>query len=309
MSPPPIARVGVDENGLGPRLGPLVATACLVESSVSDEEAHARGARLGVLDSKESSGFGAMAHAEGLALAVAERMRGAAPETADDVLEALSIDPLEALRAPCPASARGACWGALPVPALGGSTEHGRAILRELEASGELRVAWARSAVLCVARFNDALDERGSKLDVDLELFERLLLEARGASARPLRATCGMVGGLRRYLPRLRRLDPSRATILEETRRRSAYRVEGIGEIDFVVDADAHLLPVSLASMIGKVVRELAMARHNAFYRAHDPSLPAVSGYHDPVTARFIEASALLRARLGVERRCFERRR
>jgi ribonuclease HII len=116
-----------------------------------------------------------------------------------------------------------------------------------------------------------------------------------------------MVGGIRRYPPRFALLDAARTTTIEEDRTRAAYYVEDLGDVTFEVDADASSLPVALASMVGKYVRELAMARQNAFYRGHDPELPEVSGYHDAVTGRFVEASRLLRTRLAIVDDCFER--
>jgi ribonuclease HII len=300
--------VGVDENGLGPRLGPLVATACALETSRRDASATKLGASLGIADSKVSSGFGSMAHAEGLALALAESELGRVPEHADEVLGALSLDHLDTLRAPCPASARPQCWSSHAVPAFGGDVTEGRAILASLgDARGRTRVVRVRSAILCASTYNAAVARRGSKLDVDLELFERLLLDVKGATGRELRAVCGMVGGIRRYPPRFALLDAARTTTIEEDRTSAAYYVEDLGDVSFEVDADASSLPVALASMVGKYVRELAMARQNAFYRAHDPELPEVSGYHDAVTGRFVEASRLLRTRLAIVDDCFER--
>jgi ribonuclease HII len=300
--------VGVDENGLGPRLGPLVATACALETPRRDASASKLGASLGITDSKVSSGFGSMAHAEGLALAVAEAERGVAPRDADEVLAALSLDPLETLRTPCPPGAHAQCWHALAVPAFGGDLAAGREILAALgNKKGRVRVVRVRSAILCARTYNDAVERRGSKLDVDLELFERLLLDVSAATRRELRAICGMVGGIRRYPERFAHIEASRAAVIEETRSVAAYRIDALGEVRFEVDADASSLPVALASMIGKYVRELAMARQNAFYRRHDPDLPEVSGYHDKVTARLIDGSSLLRKRLGIEDRCFER--
>jgi ribonuclease HII len=300
--------VGVDENGLGPRLGPLVATACVLETARRDASATRLGAELGIADSKVSSGFGSMAHAEGLALALAERELGRAPEHADEVLGVLSLDALDTLRAPCPTSTQPQCWSRHAVPAFGGGAAEGHAILDALgDARGRTQVVRVRSAILCASTYNAAVARRGSKLDVDLELFERLLLDARAATGRELRAVCGMVGGIRRYAPRFALLDATRTTVVEEGRSRAAYHVEDLGEISFEVDADARSLPVALASMVGKYVRELAMARQNAFYRARDPELPEVSGYHDAVTGRFVEASRLLRARLAIADGCFER--
>jgi hypothetical protein len=44
------------------------------------------------------------------------------------------------------------------------------------------------------------------------------------------------------------------------------------------------------------------------FYRRHDPRLPEASGYHDAVTARFVDGTAPLRRRLRIAHDCFERR-
>ncbi len=301
--------VGVDENGLGPRLGPLVATACALDAETLEDGAARRlGARLGIADSKVSSGFGAMAHAEGLALAVVEAMSGRPAVEADDVLATLSLDGVLALRAPCPSACRPQCWPHLPVPAFGGELASGRDMLRALGRSRrQVAVVRVRSAILCARTYNEQLVRRGSKLSVDLELFERLLLDARRASGRDVRAVCGMVGGIRKYVPKLALIDVEKVRVVEETKGRSDYEVEGLGTLRFEVDADASSLPVALASMVGKYVRELWMARQNAFYRGLDPSLPDVSGYHDPVTHRLVESSRALRASLGIEDACFER--
>ncbi len=300
--------VGVDENGLGPRLGPLVATACALDTTRRDGSAARFGEQLGITDSKVSSGFGSMAHAEGLALAIAEQASGRPARTADEVLDALSLDGTLALRAPCPSASHPQCWSEHAVPAFGGELTAGREILAALGGKrGRVQVVRVRSAILCARTYNDAVERRGSKLDVDLELFERLLLDVSDATGRQLRAVCGMVGGIRRYPERFAFLDRARTRTLEESRTRASYAIDGLGEIRFEVDADASSLPVALASMIGKYVRELAMARQNAFYRGHDPELPEVSGYHDKVTARLVDATRLLRGRLGIDDRCFER--
>jgi hypothetical protein len=82
-----------------------------------------------------------------------------------------------------------------------------------------------------------------------------------------------------------------------------------VGEVAFVRDADAGNILVGLASLVGKWARDLLMARVVRYHRADDPELPPVSGYHDPITARFVDASRLARSRRGVPDECFERRR
>jgi ribonuclease HII len=87
--------------------------------------------------------------------------------------------------------------------------------------------------------------------------------------------------------------------------------VAGLGSIAFVRDADAKDLLVSMASLVGKWTRDLLMMRIVRYYREADPrlDLPAASGYHEAVTARFVSATRLLRKKHGIEDDCFERKR
>ena len=66
---------------------------------------------------------------------------------------------------------------------------------------------------------------------------------------------------------------------------------------------------MALASLVGKWVRDLLMTRIVRYHRADVPELPMASGYHDPVTTRFIEATALSRKRRRLPDVCFERAR
>ncbi|UJR80170.1 hypothetical protein [Sandaracinus amylolyticus] len=302
--------VGVDENGLGPRLGPLVATAVTFELDARGyDPARVRriATRAGIGDSKATSAFGEMAHAEGIALALVERACGRVVEDVDALLDAIALEPPEGMRAHCDESSRPHCWGAaMPLPAFGGSIASGRALLARIERAG-MKPVHARSAIACVRVYNRELARRGSKLCVDLELFERLLIDARAISEDDLLAICGMVGGIRRYSTYLARIDTTRLEVIEESRRRSIYRAPEVGELRFEVDCDALHPPVALASMLGKYVRELLVERQGRFYRGHEPALPIASGYHDPVTARFVEATTLLRRKLAIADDCFER--
>ena len=295
---------GVDENGMGPLLGPLVATAVTLELRRYDRaRLRRRGLELAIGDSKKTSAFGRMRHAEGLTLALAERALGRPPRDADALFEAFAIDGLLALRAPCPdAGTRDQCWGApIALPAFGGDLEAGRAILKRLEGRS-LTVHRVRSAVLCAGSLNAAIDRGSTKVREDLRLFEELILDARRSAPEEVSAICGQVSGIRNYPDYF-----SRFRGVTE-RERGHYDVPAVGDVRFEVKADDQHLPVGLASMVGKVVRELAMRRMNAFYRGHDPALEEVSGYHDPRTRRFVEASEPLRKRLRIAEDCFARR-
>ena len=112
---------GVDENGMGPMLGPLVATAVTIEVRRYDRaRLRRRGEELAIGDSKKTSAFGKMSHAEGLAMALAERVLGRPPADADDLLAALAVDGVLPLKSCCPDAAhRAQCWSEPPpLPAL-----------------------------------------------------------------------------------------------------------------------------------------------------------------------------------------------
>jgi len=302
--------VGVDENGLGPLLGPLVTTAVAFELARYSPERHgALGRELGIDDSKATAAFGQMAAAEGLALALVEALCGVAVNDVDALLSCLLLDAPDALKARCPASSLAQCWSTpMPLPCFGGDLEAGRAILAGLRERG-LRPAHAKSAVACTGALNARLRAGQSRVEVDLELMERLVLDARTRAGADVRAICGMVGGIRNYVAKMRHLPRAGAVVRQRAPKGTlAFDVSGVGHVRFEIDADARHLPVALASMVGKYVRELWMARQNRFYRAHDESLAEVSGYHDPVTQRFIVASEKLRVALGVDDACFVRK-
>lgn len=301
---------GVDENGLGPRLGPLIATAVtleLDEAAAQKTKALTKKAeRMGIGDSKAVSAHGDMAWAESVALAALEHASGP-PKDADALLHALAVDGLMALRAPCPKEATAQCWGAaMPLPAFGGDVKEGRKALGRLAKAGA-KLTRARSAVACAKVYSEGVERRRSKLSFDLELFERLLLDARAAAGVDLDAVCGMVGGIRSYHDYFFWIDPMRVVTLEEVKGRSRYHVRELGTLTFEVDADAGNVAVALASMIGKYVRELSMARIHRFYAGHVEDLAPVSGYHDPVTARFVEVTQPVRRKLRLPTACFER--
>lgn len=301
--------VGVDENGLGPLLGPLVVTAVSLGLARYSPARHgALGRELGIDDSKATSAFGQMARAEGLALAAIEALSGRTAAHVDELFEDLLLDAPSELRRPCPAGSLAQCWSApLALPCFGGELEQGRAALRALAHAG-VQVLRAQSAVACAGALNTRLRAGQSRVEVDLELMERLVLDARRHADGDVRAICGMVGGIRNYREKMRHLSRHAVTAARASQGTLAFEVAEVGHVRFEIDADARHLPVALASMIGKYVRELWMTRQNRFYRERDPSLREVSGYHDPHTRGFVAQSSALRLALGVHDDCFARK-
>jgi ribonuclease HII len=316
--------LGIDENGLGPRLGPLVVT--MVVASTSEEgraraEARPKGAmRARLDDSKKLVAFGDTALGEAWARAIARRMGLAQGEhaqvaTPDELVHALSLDTRDALRAPCPEAHAAQCWDARE-EALISSPEHAKLVakvekdLAKLEEQG-VRVERAACVVTCTRRLNEGVDRGLTRFHLDLHAMERLVLDARERAGREILATCGKVGGFNSYSAAFGPMSGRLHAVAMEGRARSEYHMPGVGRLAFVRDADAKHILVCMASLVGKWVRDLLMARIIRYHRAElggEPAAPDASGYHDPVTSRFISATRLSRKKRGLPDECFQRR-
>jgi ribonuclease HII len=165
----------------------------------------------------------------------------------------------------------------------------------------------AKSSVLCTRRLNTERDQGKNRFISDLHAMEELVLSLRAHAGEELLAVCGKVGGMSDYSRFFGPLSQRLHAVLERRRALSAYRFPGLGELRFVQDADAHDALVMLASLIGKYLRELLMARVARHWQDSWGDRPLPSGYNDPSTARFVAASALARSRRRVPDTCFER--
>ena len=296
---------------MGPRLGPLVVTSVLAEVDdagaklVASRPRGAAAKRIG--DSKKLVAFDDSALGEAWARAMVARA-GLAARTPAELLAAIALDSEDVLQAPCPSHHVGLCWSSEGETFIScdASVAACAKDLDRLEAKG-VRVRRARVAVICTKRLNEAVDRGLSRFDVDLHTMERLTLAARDEVNDEVHALCGKVGGFDFYGPRFGPLAGHLHTALVEGRARSEYQVPGVGRLAFVRDGDDTHLIIGLASLVGKWARDHLMRRVVRYHRVHDASLPEASGYHDPVTARFIHESTLIRKRLQIEPRCVER--
>lgn len=301
---------------MGPQLGPLVVTAVRVQMS-SYQRARLRrlGLYAGIGDSKQVSAFGKMAWCEAIALAAVERATGTLAPDIDSLLDLVSLEPRKMLVGRCPKASYAQCWSAevlLPVWANehGKELEQARRVMARMAGWG-VELEYVASRVVCVRHFNDAFADVGSKTTVDLRQMQALLEDSSSHSARvdesgeDHRAVCGMVGGIRSY-PKFWS-DRDALSTIAESRKRCAYRFGRYQELSFEVAADDRHMPVALASMVGKYIRELWMLRQNRFYQDVEAGVPAASGYHDPVTRTHIARTARARKRLGIAKSCFLR--
>lgn len=302
--------MGVDENGLGPRLGPLVVTAIVARVSDAGQCIAARkprgslARRLG--DSKALVSHGDVALGEAWARALAARV-GLDARGPDSLIHALALDSRSELRRMCPSHVEAQCWNTEreTFEAEGELVARVSDDLGKLAARG-IDVVDVRTTLVCTKRLNEARMRGRSRFDVDLHAMERIVLDARERAGADLDVVCGKVGGYARYSDAFGPLAGRLHAIIEEGAKRSAYSFPGLGTIAFVRDADENHLLVAMASLVGKWVRELMMARIVRYY-GHAESALAASGYHDPVTDRFVVATALVRRKKEVPDTCFER--
>ncbi|HMI86782.1 MAG TPA: hypothetical protein VK550_21965 [Polyangiaceae bacterium] len=304
-------RLGVDENGLGPRLGPLVVTAVLARVTGDGHAVASRRAkgslakRLG--DSKAMIAHGDVALGEAWARAVGHRI-GVMATTPDDLIHGLVLDSKSELRRHCPSHVEPQCWSTEGETFEADDKLVGRitADLERLAVQG-VEIVHLRSTVVCTRSINDARAGGRSRFEVDLHAMERMVLDARERYSGELEAVCGKVGGYARYSSAFGPLAGRLHAIVEEGAKRSTYSFPGLGTIAFVRDADQSHLLVGMASMVGKWIREVMMTRIVRHYGYGGDAASLASGYHDPVTDRFVKATALVRQRRNVPDTCFER--
>lgn len=284
--------IGTDEAGYGPNLGPLVigATAWRLaaepaeaEATLADTTAAADAVVGGRLwgDSKQlyRGGAGLDVLGRGVLAAISLADVGS-PATWPELATALGIDGSTQLP-------ERSALDVLAVPQHGRGTlapELETAVGRALAARGVAVVA-VRGRMVTPGEFNGLLDHGLNKSDIlsaaTLELAAELAAVA--AAAEPVVIWCDRHGGRRRYAPQvMRAFSAALVQPVEETPQRSAYRLGSDRSIEFTVGGEARL-PVAVASMTAKYVRELAMLAFNAFWTDRQPGLEATAGY--PVDA------------------------
>jgi len=276
--------VGTDEAGYGPNLGPLVVAATVWESTAGADQADAGWTRavaaLGGMwgDSKKifrgGDGFAALERGALAGLACAG---GGVPRSWTDLLAAVHAGDQ-------PAAEWEPIVNRLGVPrendATACATLAGEAV--ETLAAHGLRLVAVRCRIVQPRAFNAALAAGLNKSD----LLSQVTLDLAAAAAATGEAVvwCDRHGGRRRYAPLVSRAFAAPLVqVEEETPERSAYRISGRAcRIEFTVRGESRL-PVALASMMAKYVRERAMEAFNTWWSGRAAGLVSTAGY--PVDA------------------------
>jgi len=316
--------VGIDEAGYGPLLGPLVVAASLWRASpealADDWWQRLRAAvcrrptrndwRLPVDDSKQlytrQRGLAALeravlafaAAAECPTETVAALLKGLGASLSDEAglppwyRDAGTPLPLDPQRSRCP-----------------GATER----LRACMAASGLCCRALLAEVVTENRFNARVAQTRNKASVLLEQVLRLIRRATaGAGDQDVYIRVDRLGGRQDYAAVLLSAMPERHLhVLAASDDSSRYRLAGPRSdwyIEFRTDADQHELPVALASMVAKYVREVLMHQFNAHWKSLLPQLRATAGYYQDA-CRFLADIRPVLPRCGLREAEFVRSR
>lgn len=291
---------GIDEAGYGPLLGPLCVGCSAWQIDDNDDcasppdlwqrmkasicrKARDRRGRIAINDSKRLKGTGAggrhpLADIERGVLAVLGALHGSPCETDTTVFSRLG--------SAAPPSSEPWYTGCVPLPcacdaphlSLGSSM-----LRRSLENAG-VHMHGLHCAAVDAGPINDAARRGAVKSSLPWMLVMQHTHRLRAASGgHPLRLAVDRQGGRMRHVDELLREFPNdRLSIEREDETESRYRLEGslgVLVISFTVDAEAVHLPVALASMTAKYVRELWMQRLNRFFTSRVEGLEPTAGY------------------------------
>ncbi|MEO0145104.1 MAG: hypothetical protein ABIL52_04730 [candidate division WOR-3 bacterium] len=137
--------------------------------------------------------------------------------------------------------------------------------------------------------FNEML-KKTHKFQMDIKFFLDLAYELCNSDNNIL--LCGKVGGYTYYLKPFFSLGIVKYEILKESKGHSAYKIvykDKTFEIHFLLDGDSVYYPIALASIIGKYLREIFMKALNESFEFFE-EIPYSSGYkHDYKTQQLIE--------------------
>ena len=290
---------GIDEAGYGPRLGPLLVSAVAFEvpdvgRSLRDRE------RIAVDDSKRlfNQAMGPR-HIERTALAFAAAI-GLEPATFRELLDAVAELADEPDAYPWYA---GADFG---VP-LAAERAQVAADARRLRQAPGARFLEVRALPVLVREYNRMVDSVGTK-------SATLFLKTAALLSRLWQrwGDAGLVvhvdkhGGRDRYGLLLHQtFFGSRVKVFREGRDASVYEVaDGARrmQVGFYRQGDSRHLPIALASVYSKYLRELFMRGFNAWWTQRVPGLKPTAGYAADAT-RFLRDIEPARRQLGIDDR------
>jgi ribonuclease HII len=295
--------VGIDEAGFGPILGPLVVSSStfsigrellkedlwqILRKSIGGSRKRLAG-RMLIVDSKKAySRATGIKHLERTVLGCL-RCLGKEPGTLIELLELLCPGCLE--RISCYPWYKKVGEHCLSVDA--GDMAIVSGVLTDDMASNGIELLDMKSYCLDVGYYNKMVANVKNKANVLFSSTCRLIKRAwDNCEGDELQIIVDRQGGRVHYRKHLLRMfDGMELKILRESPSDSSYEMRADGKrmrLHFAVKADKRFLPVALASMISKYVRELLIDNINRYFAGFHSELRPTAGYWKD-GLRFIE--------------------
>ncbi len=277
--------IGMDEAGYGPNLGPLVITTTvwdtgdhpvdcdlweILAEAVTSAPADPTRVRLGDSKALYSPATGLAALELGVQAAL-----GLLNETGGTWKQLLAT-----VRAPEVESEPWFSGQDLPLPHACGSIDIASIeTWRRICDKAGVRLTAIRTDVVLTSRFNALTTEHNSKGRALSEWSMKLVRSVwPECPVTPVLVQADKHGGRNRYqelLPLV--IDDEFIMCRGESTASSSYRV-GRAEFRFETRSERYL-PVALASMVSKYIRELAMELFNRYWATHVPGIAPTAGY------------------------------
>jgi len=304
--------VGIDEAGYGPILGPMVMSAAafrlpdelaenslweLLSSSTTDRVTQ-KERRLILADSKKVySGQKSIRHLERSALASIWTATGERLTSLSAVMRAVSIS-ADALAAH---QWYGHSDRTLPTTADENELRIATKLFTQelTDIGGQL--AAVKVLPLVESEFNRLIDQMRNKSRMQFSQTVRLMesMFASCPNERRVDFFCDRQGGKTHYVNDLMRVyGEAKLEVLAESDTHSGYRMtfaDRVVSLHFMTGGESRHLPIAMASIVSKYVREVFMMQFNAYWQTQCPGIEPTAGYWTD-GKRFL---ADLSARLG----------
>ena len=313
---------GIDEAGYGPMLGPFVVSRAIFALDGHDGDTDPpclwkklkkavcrqikdRRRRIAVNDSKKLyTPAAGLTQLERGVLAFAH-LAGYSAATLDQLLAAFCDD--DESRVPDQLWYADEAGGpAVPHDATAGQVSIAAATLRRCAEAEGFAVRNINAAIIYEKRFNELCESDQSKAVCAWRYVSRHMRYVwdHYGEHHP-RVVVDRQGGRKVYHGLIQELLPAASVRLQdESDDISRYYIEEGGRrmtVSFEVESEQRHMPVAVASMTAKYLRELLMTRFNHFFLQHAPELRPTAGYYGD-GRRFIQEIEPVIAALGIDR-------
>lgn len=291
--------VGIDENGLGPVLGPLIVTGVTIDlpEGCAISRNHFKRLRFRIDDSKKifNQTAGALKYGEALSLSLVKILTGRTILSAHEFFSFfIKNNCFPCFDGEC---SHQLCFLHFPSVPVWNKTQEIEEFAMELSQQfNSATIGWldgageVRTKILCPAIINKNKEAGMSKLNLDFRNFIEIASEVLKSRVGKVEVYAGKIGSRKAYGFEISSLLKADVTVVEESSSASIYKIGRNCRMGFVKDADELYPIVSIASIIGKYVREVFMESIRRYAYARGVEFDrSPSGYRDIVTKKFIE--------------------